>query len=111
MNAKSIADSQLPGADLVSKGLDDLFRQQVTVESLLVLIAGPNLRRLGIELPDTVPVAKPYEHALYTLLEETHLADAHSQYNALIRRLVSFERTLEREVSAARKSAQSHRSD
>ena len=35
------------------------------------------------------------EHRLYDLLAATHGDGAHSQYNALIRRLVSFERAAE----------------
>jgi hypothetical protein len=35
------------------------------------------------------------EHRLYTLLARDHPAAAHSRYNALIRRLVSFERAAE----------------
>jgi hypothetical protein len=35
------------------------------------------------------------EHRLYTLLEDEDPTAAHAAYNALIRRLVSFERALE----------------
>jgi hypothetical protein len=39
------------------------------------------------------------------LLETTHGNAAHSQYNALIRQLVSFEQALEQRVSRARRVA------
>jgi hypothetical protein len=39
------------------------------------------------------PVAGP-EHRLYALLAVTNADSAHSRYNALVRRLVSFERAL-----------------
>lgn len=37
--------------------------------------------------------------ALYLAIGADHPGDAHSRYNALIRRLVSFERALERRCS------------
>jgi hypothetical protein len=44
---------------------------------------------MGIELPSTI--SSP-EHKLYLLLAKEKGDAAHSAYNALIRRLVSFER-------------------
>jgi len=38
----------LPGEDFVERGLSDLAEGRVTDFSLLVLIAAPRLRRLGI---------------------------------------------------------------
>ncbi len=81
----------LPGADLVAKGLEDLARGDETVESLLVSIGGPKLRSLGFEF--TSRFENP-EHRLYFLLGKEHGDNAHGQYNALVRRLVSFERAL-----------------
>jgi hypothetical protein len=82
----------LPGADLIESGLADLARGARTAPALLVAIGAPRLRELGVEVPPS-PVAAP-EHALYALLAESAGNAAHSQYNALIRRLVSFERAL-----------------
>jgi len=79
----------LPGEDLVRKGIDDLGRGVESAEALLVSIGAPRLRRLGIAIPE--PLATP-EHRLYGLLRSEHGDAAHSRYNALIRRLVSFER-------------------
>jgi len=79
----------LPGAELVAKGLADLARGEETVESLLVSIGGPKLRALGFEF--TTRFENP-EHRLYFLLGRQHGDNAHGQYNALVRRLVSFER-------------------
>ena len=81
----------LPGAELIAKGLTDLARGEETVESLLVCIGGPRLRSLGVEF--TSPFENP-EHRLYFLLGRTHGDNAHGQYNALVRRLVSYERAL-----------------
>ena len=80
----------LPGDDLIVAGLDDLACHRQTIQSLLVSIGAPKLRLLGFSLPeDTV---KDPEHKLYDLLSDENPATAHSRYNALIRRLVSFER-------------------
>lgn len=83
--------ASLPGAELVEKGLADLARGEETAEALLVSIGCPRLVGLG------VPVAKPLadaEHRLYALLAADDPDSAHGRYNALVRRLVSFERAL-----------------
>jgi hypothetical protein len=79
----------LPGADLVEAGLRDLARGRETVEALLVAIGAPRLRQLGLAVPESAP--EP-EHRLYDLLAREDAASAHARYNALLRRLVSFER-------------------
>lgn len=79
----------LPGAELVRRGTEDLDAGRESVEALLVSIGAPRLRSLGIELPP--PISRP-EHRLYLLLAHEKGDAAHSAYNALIRRLVSFER-------------------
>jgi hypothetical protein len=79
----------LPGGTLVKQGAEDLNAERESVEALLVSIGAPRLRSLGIEL--SLPIASP-EHKLYTLLAREKGNAAHSAYNALIRRLVSFER-------------------
>lgn len=83
----------LPGGDLIEIGFKDLAAGRHTVEALLVAIGAPRLRALGFKLPASLP-ADP-EHRLYDLLKATDQDSAHSRYNALIRRLVSFERTAE----------------
>lgn len=83
--------TDLPGADFVREGLDDLRSGRETPCALLVAIGAPRLRRLGIE----VPLVERPEHRLYDLLARDEPNAAHSRYNALIRRLVSFERALE----------------
>jgi hypothetical protein len=86
-------DQALPGADLIEAGLTDLHEQRETVAALLVAIGAPRLRRLGIELPNSLP--ENPEHRLYELLAKDDSDSAHSRYNAFIRRLVSFERAAE----------------
>ena len=82
-----------PGQDIIDRGMADLLAGNETVESLLVLIGAPRLRRLGIDVP--VSTIESPEHRLYYRLRETHHDGAHSKYNSLIRRLVSFERASE----------------
>jgi hypothetical protein len=82
----------LPGGDLVAKGLEDLAHSRVTVEALLVSIGAPRLRDRGVLL--TAPLDEP-EQRLYELLAREDPDSAHSRYNALLRRLTSFESALE----------------
>lgn len=76
----------LPGGDLVAKGLEDLARSRVTVEALLVSIAAPRLRELGVLV--TAPLPDP-EHGLYEWLAHEDPDSAHSRYNALDRTVLS----------------------
>ena len=92
--------ADLPGAELVLAGLDALqalaegkggaFSQ----EALLVAIGARRLRAAGLTVPEAPGWPAQPELALYQTIAET-ATDAHSRYNALIRRLVSFERALE----------------
>ena len=83
----------LPGADLIESGLRDLREGRETVAALLVAIGAPRLRRLGLDLPPALP-ANP-NIASMNLLASDDSDSAHSRYNALIRRLVSYERAAE----------------
>ncbi len=82
----------LPGGDLIAKGLDDISRGIESIESLLVAIGRPRLSMLGVEI---APADWPEpEHRLYERLAAEEPDAAHGRYNALVRRLVSFERAL-----------------
>jgi hypothetical protein len=83
----------LPGAELIEKGLCDLAAGRETVEAALVSVGAPRLRAAGIEVPHS-PFALA-EHRLWELLAAQGEDAAHGRYNALLRRLVSFERALE----------------
>jgi hypothetical protein len=83
----------LPGADLIREGLRDLAAGIESIPALLVLVGAPRLRRLGFDVPDDTPYFP--EDRLYERLAAIHGDAAHSQYNALIRKLVSFERASE----------------
>ena len=88
---REISDA-LPGADLIRQGLQDLEAGVESVPAMLVLVGAPRLRELGIAVEDS-----PFfpEDRLYDLLAAIHGDGAHSQYNALIRKLVSFEHAAE----------------
>jgi hypothetical protein len=81
----------LPGADLIREGIADLSRGVLSVPALLVAVGAPRLRALGLAVPAAPP--RP-ERLLYLLLARGNPDGAHAQYNALVRRLVSFERAL-----------------
>ena len=82
----------LPGADLIERGTADLDRGVESIESLLVSIGALRLSQLGLRLATPLPTP---EHRLYELLASEDPDSAHSRYNSLVRRLVSFERAAE----------------
>jgi len=86
------ASGELPGHDLVSAGLADLAAGLETTSALLVAMAAPRLRMLGIDVPVSSE-AQP-SHRLYELLSQGERG-AHGRYNALVGRIVSFARAAE----------------
>ena len=106
----------LPGAELVCAGLAALealaednretraAAPELSVEALLVAIGARRLRRAGLHVPDVPGMPKEPELALYHVLARQHPNGTHSRYNALIRRLVSFERAVEALSRRATKS-------
>ena len=70
----------------------DLAHGAETVEALLVSVGAHRLRRAGLDIPSAL--SDP-ELRLYKLLAREDSDSAHGRYNALIRRLVSFERAAE----------------
>lgn len=84
--------SGLPGGELVSVGLADLSAGRESEASLLVEMAAPRLRSLGYDVPASQ--RGDSSHRLYELLAERD-GGAHSHYNALVGRMVSFVRAAE----------------
>lgn len=82
----------LPGQDLIDAGRRDLAQRVESIPSLLVSIGAPRLARLGLTIE--APIPSP-EHRLYARLCADDPDAAHSRFNALVRRLVSFERAAE----------------
>jgi len=85
---------ELPGEDLIIKGLEDLNNNIESIESLLVLIGAPRLRALNLPIPKSLHREFP-ENRLYRLLERQDSNNTYSRFNAYIRLLVSFESSLE----------------
>jgi hypothetical protein len=79
---------RLPDADLVPAGLADLRRGVESEEALLVSIGAPRLTALGLDV--AAPFPSPEKRLAHA---DPH--GAHSRYNALVARLVSFERAAE----------------
>jgi hypothetical protein len=92
----TVLPSQLPGAQLLSRGLAEIRDGRESEASLLVQIAAPRLRGLGVQVPDHPGTAQgPPEHRLYALLSRQAGGGAHSRYNALLRQAASFARAAE----------------
>lgn len=102
MNTDDTRFDRLPGAELIAQGLEDVAAGRETVAGELVKIGSPRLRDCGVDVAVSSEDALDADHRLYHLLGERHGNAAHSQYNSLIRQLVSFERALEQRVSRSR---------
>lgn len=89
---ESLSINDLPGAELVAKGLEDRGAGVRSPEACLVEMASPRLAAAGL-LP-AVCTEKDSELELYRLLGKTE-QDPYPLYNSLCRRLVSFERALD----------------
>lgn len=98
---ESLAVNQgcLSTEEFVKQGLTDLAKGILSESALLLLVAGPRLRELGIQVPER-SLDEP-NIALYSLIEERLGSGAHQYYNSLIRRIVNYARALEREQSRA----------
>lgn len=84
--------ADLPGHELVSAGLADLAAGRESESALVVAMAAPRLRALGYDVPSGA--GERPSHRLYELLAGSD-QDAHSRYNALVGRMVSFARAAE----------------
>jgi hypothetical protein len=85
----------LPGEDLIRAGVADLEAGRVSVSACLAALAFPRLQRVGVLRAVPPSLSVDVELQLYRLLRLTG-GDAYSRYNALLRRLVSFEQALDR---------------
>ena len=94
-------DAGIPGMELVEQGIADLRTGRVSAEALLVEIAAPRLRAVGVDVPPISPSSAHAEIRLYELLGRQGHLDPYSLYNSLLARLASCTHELER---AARRS-------
>jgi hypothetical protein len=86
--------NELPGAELILPGLDDLLNgKNNTVGSLLIAIASARLTSAGLDIPKVHLATEP-ELALYAHLQNER-DDAYPYYNALLNSLNSFCAALE----------------
>lgn len=99
----SVVDAELPGHELVRAGLIDLEAGRETEVALVVAMAAPRLRALGLEVP--VGGGSWPSHRLYALLAEHGGGGAHSRYNALVGRVAGFARAAEHAAADRRRSA------
>ncbi|MEL6353547.1 MAG: hypothetical protein AAFR58_17625 [Cyanobacteria bacterium J06627_28] len=85
---------ELPGADLILSGIDDLrIGKTHTVGALLIAIASIRLSNAGLTFPKSHLALEP-ELTLYRQLEQER-DDAYAYYNALLNSLNSFCNALE----------------
>jgi hypothetical protein len=78
----------LPGGEVIDTGLASLAAGEESIESLLVSLAAPRLKREGVPLPhELFPDA---EMRLYRLLERRSGELAHARYLACLRHTASF---------------------
>ena len=86
---------RLPGAEIVLPGLSDLKAGRETINASAVQSAAPRLRRAGLNVPSATGPT-PAAHALYRQLSDELGDAAHSRYNAILSRVVSFAGAAER---------------
>lgn len=98
MNLQFIQD--LPGADLVEKGLSDQTAGVRSIEACLVEMASPRLVRAG--MLNHSSEATDSEATLYELLQQQNPSqDVYPLYNSLRRRIVSFGHSLDHRIRKA----------
>lgn len=85
--APTFAALGLPGGAMVDAGLADLAAGKASVESLVVSLAAPRLRREGVPVG---PIHTDPEDRLYALLWQTDGDLAHARYLAYLRQAASF---------------------
>jgi len=86
---------RLPGAEIVLPGIADLKAGRSSTNALAVESAASRLRALGLDAPGARG-EEPATHRLYRQLQGELGDSAHSRYNAILSRVVSFARAAER---------------
>lgn len=80
----------LPGAEIVLSGIEDLEAGQETINALAVSAAAS---RLGVsKIAAATEAEEPAAHRLYMRLQDEVGDGAHSRYNAILARVASFAR-------------------
>lgn len=86
---------RLPGAEIVLPGLADLQAGRMSTDALAVRSAAPRLQALGFETGEPAS-GEPPAHQLYRQLHLELGDGAHSRYNAILNRVISFAQAAER---------------
>ncbi len=81
-------DIGLPGGATIDAGLAALAAGEESIESLLVSLAAPRLKREGVPLP--IELFRNADVRLFRLLERTSGDLAHARYLAYLRQATSF---------------------
>ncbi len=82
--------AELPGAEIVLPGIEDLKAGRETINALAVRAAAA---KLGVrDLVGEMDAAEPAAHRLYAHLNNELGDAAHSRYNAILRRVAKFTR-------------------
>jgi len=91
MSAADRLLEELPGADLVLRGLEDLAGTRATPEATLVEVARSRLRSLGLTIPETPTAQVDAELRLYERLGARYPdRDPYAVYCAWLEQLDSF---------------------
>jgi hypothetical protein len=84
----------MPGADAILPGLDDLKKQRLTLAACLVSIAWPRIQAIDFSAVQHIqPLPQP-EIQLYNFLG-TQGGDTYGQYQSWIRRVIRFEHAID----------------
>ncbi|MFY8215316.1 MAG: hypothetical protein ACOVMP_01795 [Chthoniobacterales bacterium] len=93
----------LPGAELIEKGLLDHHAGERSIEACLVELASPRLVQAG--LLDAASEETDSETMLYALLQkQSEGRDVYPLYNSMVRRVVSFEHAFDHRIRAVKKT-------
>jgi hypothetical protein len=98
VQSEATGNDSLPGAEIVIAGIADLEAGRDTTDANAVLMAATRLRAAGAMVP-SVANGEPAAHRLYKQLATDDPRNAHSRYNAIVRRVISFARATERAQS------------
>ena len=91
MSAPDRSLHELPGADLVLRGLEDLADGRATPEAALIEVARTRLRSLGLPVPEAPTAEGDAEIRLYARLGARQPdRDAYALYCAWLDQLASF---------------------
>lgn len=85
---------KLPGYEIYQKGIADMESGRESSEAYAVAIGALRLRAASIPVPESAFSFHEPHLELYRYLKKQG-GDAHSEYNSLMRRLVSFEASCE----------------